>query len=73
MRQEAEKLGATVLWDNTDSLNPNVVINIEGKEIVVPVNKNIAYVNGNKITLSGVTVFNGINTYVPQDILELIK
>ena len=73
VRQEAEKLGATVLWDNTDSLNPNVVINIEGKEIVVPVNKNIAYVNGNKITLSGVTVFNGINTYVPQDILELIK
>lgn len=73
VRQEAEKLGATVLWDNTDSLNPNVVINIKGKEIVVPVNKNIAYVNGNKITLSGVTVFNGINTYVPQDILELIK
>lgn len=73
VRQEAEKLGATVLWDNTDSLNPNVVINIEGKEIVVPVNKNIAYVNGNKITLSGVTVFNGINTYVSQDILELIK
>ena len=73
VRQEAEKLGATVLWDNTDSLNPNVVINIEGKEIVVPVNKNIAYVNGNKITLSGVTVFNGINTYVPQDVLELIK
>lgn len=73
VRQEAEKLGATVLWDNTDSLNLNVVINIEGKEIVVPVNKNIAYVNGNKITLSGVTVFNGINTYVPQDILELIK
>ena len=73
VRQEAEKLGATVLWDNTDSLNPNVVINIEDKEIVVPVNKNIAYVNGNKITLSGVTVFNGINTYVPQDILELIK
>lgn len=73
VRQEAEKLGATVLWDNTDSLNPTVVINIEGKEIVVPVNKNIAYVNGNKITLSGVTVFNGINTYVSQDILELIK
>ena len=73
VRQEAEKLGATVLWDNTDSLNPNVVINIEDKEIVVPVNKNIAYVNGNKITLSGVTVFNGINTYVPQDVLELIK
>lgn len=73
VREEAEKLGATVLWDNTDAQNPNVVIKTEAKEIVVPVNKNIAYVNGNKVTLSGVTVFNGINTYVPQDVLTLIK
>ena len=73
VREEAEKLGATVLWDNTDAKNPNVVIKTEAKEIVVPVNKNIAYVNGNKVTLSGVTVFNGINTYVPQDVLTLIK
>lgn len=73
VREEAEKLGATVLWDNTDAKNPNVVIKTEAKEIIVPVNKNIAYVNGNKVTLSGVTVFNGINTYVPQDVLTLIK
>ena len=31
------------------------------------------YVNGKKVTLSGVTVFNGINNYVPQDVLTFIK
>ena len=42
-------------------------------EIKIPVNKNIAYVNGSVGKLDGVTVFNGINTYVPQSAIELIK
>lgn len=31
------------------------------------------YVNGSVVKLDGVTVFNGINTYVPQSAIELIK
>ena len=31
------------------------------------------YVNGSAVKLDGVTVFNGINTYVPQSAIELIK
>lgn len=39
----------------------------------IPVNKNLAYVNGSAVKLDGVTVFNGINTYVPQSAIDLIK
>lgn len=53
--------------------NPVVIITKGSDEIKLPVNKNIAYVNGKAVKLDGVTVFNGIHTYVPQSAIELIK
>ena len=60
-------------WNTDDEKNPVVVITKDGNEIKIPVNKNIAYVNGSEVKLDGVTVFNGINTYVPQSAIDLIK
>lgn len=73
VRATAEAMGAEVIWDNADEQNPVVIIKKGDTEIKVPVSKNIAYVNGEAVKLEGVTVFNGINTYVPQSVIDLIK
>ena len=73
VRAAAEKKGANVVWNNDDVQNPVVIITKGSDEIKIPVNKNTAYVNGNEVKLDGVTVFNGINTYVPQSAIELIR
>lgn len=73
VRAAAEAKGAEVTWNNDDVQNPVVIITKGGDEIKIPINKNIAYVNGSVVKLDGVTVFNGINTYVPQSAIELIK
>ena len=73
VRTAAEGKGAEVIWDDSDAKNPVVVITKGSDEIKVPINKNIAYVNGDAVKVSGVTVFNGINTYVPEDVIDLIK
>lgn len=73
-RTAFESKGATVVFDNkTDVKNPVLVVKKGNTEIKMPVNKNIAYVNGSPITLDGVIVFNGITTYVPQSAVDLIK
>lgn len=73
VRTAAEAKGAEVIWNADDPQNPVVVIIKDGNEIKIPVNKNIAYVNGSEVKLDGVTVFNGLNTYVPQSAIDLIK
>lgn len=73
VREAAEAKGAEVIWDNSDKNNLVVIIKKDSDEIKIPVNKNIAYVNGEEVKLSGVVVYNGINTYVPQDVIDLIK
>jgi alkaline phosphatase len=73
-RGEFEALGATVIFDNvTDPKNPVLVVTKDDTTIKLPINKNIAYVNGEEKELDGVVVYNGIKTYVPQSALELIK
>lgn len=73
VRAAAEAKGAEVTWNSDDAQNPVVIITKGSDEIKIPINKNIAYVNGSAVKLDGVTVFNGINTYVPQSAIELIK
>lgn len=73
-RGEFEALGATVVFDNeTDHKNPVLIVTKDKTTIKFPINKNIAYVNGEEKELDGVVVYNGIKTYVPQSALELIK
>lgn len=73
VRLAAEAKAAEVAWNTEDELNPVVVITKGSDEIRIPVNKNLAYVNGNAVILDGVTIFNGINTYVPQSAIDLIN
>ena len=73
VRTAAEAKDAEVEWNAADEKNPVVIITKDGNEIKIPINKNIAYVNGSEVKLGGVTVFNGINTYVPQSAIDLIK
>jgi len=73
-RPAFEAKGATVEFDNlTDVKNHVLVVKKGNTQIKMPINKNIAYVNGSPITLDGLVVFNGITTYVPQSAVELIK
>jgi len=67
------KSGAVVTLDQTDKENLVVIVKKGSTEIKMPVNKNIAYVNGAMQILSGVVVYNGINMYVPQDAIALVK
>lgn len=73
VRAAAEEKGAEVIWNNADPMNPVIEIVKGSDKIELPVNKNVAYVHGSKVKLSGVVVFNGISSYVPQDAIDLIK
>ncbi len=73
-RKAFETKGATVTWDASDEKNP-VVIAVKGtNEIRIPVNTNIAYVNGVQTKLDGVVVYDGSGTtYLPQSAADLLK
>ena len=64
--------GAEVHFDTTDDKNPQLKIVKGDTTLVLPINTNKAILNGEEKALSGVIVFNGINTYVPQDAVDLI-
>ncbi|MGE4485018.1 MAG: alkaline phosphatase [Oscillospiraceae bacterium] len=73
-RAAFEALGATVSYDTSDPDNPAVVAVRGTTEIRIPVNTNIAYVNGVRSELTGVAVFDGVGTnYVPQSAVDLLK
>ena len=71
-RSGFEAKGATVTWDATDAKNPLIVAQKGNTTVKIPVNKNYALVNGQKVVLDGVSVFNGISSYVPQSAIDLI-
>ena len=67
------KGAAAELDDKTDSKNPVLIVKKGSQIIKLPINKNIAYVNNSETVLDGVVVYNGINTYVPQSAVDLLK
>lgn len=64
---------ATYTLDDTDKTNLVVVITKGNNILKMPVNKNIAILNGKTIKLKGVVVYNSIEAYVPEDAIALIK
>lgn len=64
---------ATVKVNQTDKQNPVIVATKNGKELRLPVNKNIAVLNGKTTKLSGVVVYIAGKAYVPQDAIDLLK
>ncbi len=72
-RPAYEAKGASVVWDNTDVNNPVVVVTKGSDTLRLPVYKNIAVLNGKEIKMNGLTVYNGVTTYVPQEAINLIQ
>ncbi|CAJ1317530.1 Alkaline phosphatase [Paenibacillus nuruki] len=63
--------GATVKWDATDARNPVVVVTKGNDTLRLPVFKNTADWNGKTVKLKGNVIHNGVQTYVPQDAVDL--
>ncbi|QUL98556.1 MAG: alkaline phosphatase [Candidatus Fermentithermobacillus carboniphilus] len=73
VRAAFEAKGATVQWNTADPNNPVVVVTKGNDTLRFPVNKNLAEVNGKLVKMNGVTVFNGVRTFVPQEALDFLN
>ncbi|MDN4599724.1 alkaline phosphatase [Paenibacillus sp. F6_3S_P_1C] len=65
--------GATYKLDLTDAKNPKILVTKGSTKLELQIYKNVALVNGKKTTLDGVIVYNGVEAFVPQDAIDLIK
>ena len=69
-----EKKGATVVYDTKTDPNNPVLIATKGKnEYRFPMDKSVAFVNGKEVQLSGISIHNTIEPYIPQDAVNLVK
>ena len=64
--------GAEIGTDATDPLNPVFVATKGKKEIRIPANRNYALVNGKKIKLEGIAVYNLGKWFVPEKAANLL-
>jgi alkaline phosphatase len=70
---EFEARGAKVALDRSDEANPVVLVTKDTDVLKLPVNKNLAILNGKKIELNGlVTVISG-RIWVPRQAVDLIR
>lgn len=72
-RKAFEAMGAKVEWDDRVPNNPVVVVTRGNDKLKLPVNKNLAEINGKLVKMNGLTVYNGVTTFVPQEALDLMK
>ncbi len=63
----------TYTWKNDDFVNPELLIETNGKKISIPAYKDYYFVNGKKVQSKGVNVFiNKDKFFVSKDILNLL-
>lgn len=72
-RQVFEKEGANVKFVYDKSTNHKLEVTKDGKTITFPVSKSYALVNGEKVDLGGLVIYNTKTVYVPQRAIELVK
>ena len=72
-KEAFEAKGAAVGWDKSDPKNPVFVVTKDAVTAKFPIDKNIAVVNGKSIEMRGLTVYYGMNVYVPREALDLVK
>ena len=72
-REAFEAKGAKIAFDDSATDNPVIVVTKGNTELKLFINKSIADLNGTKVKLSGVVVYNDDSTFVPQDAVDLIK
>ncbi|MFM9414535.1 alkaline phosphatase [Peptococcus simiae] len=64
--------GATITFDNSRPANPEVIVTKDKKTIIFPISKNYAIIDGKRVELDGLTVFNTQKTYVPASAAKLL-
>ena len=72
-RAAFEAKGAELLWDDKDPNNPVVIVTKGSNVLKLPVYKNTAELNDKVIKINGLTIHNGVKTFVPQEAIDLIK
>lgn len=65
--------GATVTLDKTDKTNPVIVVKKGGQLLKLPMDKNIAMMDGKALKLSALTVMIKDKVWVSQDAVDLIN
>lgn len=73
VREGFEEKGAKVKFNVLGKNNYEVVVTKGDDKITLPVSKNYAIKNGEKVELKGITVYTGRSTYVSKDAFDLIK
>ncbi|WP_333870115.1 alkaline phosphatase [Desulforamulus putei] len=68
-----EAKGAKVEKVDDGNGNFSLVVTKGSTKVELPFNTNIAIVDGKKVEMSGLTVDNGVKTYVPSEAVNLIK
>lgn len=72
-REAFENKGANVEYKETSKANFELQITKNNDKLVIPMDKNYAFLNGKKVELSGLSLNTSKNVYVPKDAIELIK
>ena len=72
-KTEFEKNGAKTNLNKSDEENIVFEVTKGTDKLEFPVNKSYALKNGKEVELSGVTVYNEVDFYVPEDAISLIK
>lgn len=71
-REAFEKVGAKVNFEFNENTNHKVTVTKGNQTIELPISKNYAIVNGQKVDIGGLTIFNG-KLFVPKGAVDLIK
>lgn len=71
-REAFEKVGAKVDFEYSEDTNHKVTVTKGDKTIELPISKNYAIVDGQKVEIGGLTIFNG-KLFVPQGAVDLVK
>ena len=72
-RQAFEEKGAKVAWNALVKESPIVTVTKGDDVLELFVHTNKATYNGKEVVLKGVIIFNGIDTYVPQDAIDIMN
>jgi len=70
---EFEARGAKVALDRSDEANPVVLVTKDTDVLRLPVNKNLAILNGKKIELNGLVTVVAGRIWVPRQAVDLIQ
>lgn len=72
-RSAFEKVGGKVEFVYNKNTNHELKVVKDNKEVLLPISKNYAFVNGQKVDIGGLIIFNNQSIFVPQGAVDLFK